>query len=145
VAGAIAVVVWAVILLVPAVALVIGGVAVRRRTGSVEGRVAVQARVVEHSAFRRPPVVVFDYPAPDGSWLRAQRAVGIGAAAPTGWNVQPGTPMTVWVDPRNPVDVRLEGTRGAGGLGGVVMIVVGVVLGGFALLMGAVLTAVAMR
>jgi hypothetical protein len=53
--------------------------------------------------------------------------------------------MTVWVDPRNPVDVRLEGTRGAGGLGGVVMIVVGVVLGGFALLMGAVLTAVAMR
>jgi len=127
--------VFALVVLVPAVGLVIGGIAVNRRASvrrSERQYVPIGARVVEFHGWQRPQTVLFDYPAPDGSWLRAKRSVGIGALPAGG--VGPGTPITVWVDPRNPVDVRFDGAGSASGLLGGVMVAVGVVVGVFGLL-----------
>ena len=127
------IVVFAAVLLVPAIGLVLGGLAVNRRA-SVRRRdqryVPVTARVVEHHRWQRPETVLFDYPAPDGTWLRAKRAVGIGAL-PAGV-AGPGTPFTVWVDPGNPADVRFDGAGSAPGLLGAVMVGMGVMVGLFA-------------
>ena len=40
-------------------------------------RVAVEAVVVSYSNWTRPADVVFDYPGPDGRWLRDRRVVGV--------------------------------------------------------------------
>jgi len=133
-------VVWLVLVLAPAVGLVLGGLAVNRRASvrRPDGRyVPIGARVVEFHGWQRPQTVLFDYPAPDGSWLRAKRAVGIGALPAGG--VGPGTPITVWVDPYNPADVRFDGAGSAPGLLGWVMVAGGVVVGLFGLLIASVI------
>lgn len=123
--------------LVPAVGLVVGGVATRRRSSTV-GLVPVEAVVVHYSNATRSNRVTFDYPAPDGSRLRATRVEGVSTVQRTGPFVHPGDRLTVYVDPRRPSDVRLAQHGSAAGLAGPVMIGAGIVWGlvGLLFLMG---------
>lgn len=128
-----------VLTLVPAVALVLGGVAARRRS-STAGLVPVEAVVVDFSNATRSNRVTFDYPAPDGSRLRATRVEGVSTVQRSGLLVHPGDRLTVYVDPRRPSDVRLAQHGSAAGLAGPAMIAGGVVWGvvGLLFLAGAV-------
>lgn len=109
--------------LVPAIVMVAVGLRVRRRPGAVV-RVPVAA-VVVHVTADRASRVTFDYPAPDGSWLRATRLSGLATIHENS--------LTVYVDPTNPTDVSLGGIASASGLGGVALIVGGLLLGLFGL------------
>jgi hypothetical protein len=100
------------------VALVGGGLLVVRSTRSTH-RVPIQGVVVALSRMTRPAMVTVEYPAPDGSPLRARRAAG----ALAGLSV--GGPITVQVDPRNPRDVSL-GSGGAAATYGWAMVAMGV-------------------
>lgn len=117
-----------VLTVVPALALVLGGLAVRRRS-STAGLVPVEAVVVDFSNATRSNRVTFDYPAPDGSWLRATRVEGISTVQRDGLLVRPGDRLTVHVDPVRPSDVRLPQHGSAGGLAGPAMVVGGVAWG----------------
>ena len=121
----IVVLVLAVPALLPAVAMLVGGVHLLRRPTPV-ARVPVEAVVVHVENFRRPARVTFDYPAPDGSWLRARRTAGLLAVQRDGWGVAPGDRLTVWVHPARPADVSLGEVGSAGGFLGVALVVVGV-------------------
>ncbi|MGW6129319.1 hypothetical protein ACWFNE_04760 [Cellulomonas sp. NPDC055163] len=117
-----------VLTLVPAVALVVGGLATRRRS-TTAGLVPVEAVVVDFSNATRSNRVTFDYPAPDGSWLRATRVEGVSTVRRSGLLVHPGDRLTVYVDPARPADVRLSQGGSAAGLAGPVMVVAGIVWG----------------
>ena len=114
----------AVLVLVPAAALILGGLHLYRRNTQVH-RVPVEAVVVHFENFRQPARVTFDYPAPDGSWLRDRKVAGLVSMRRQGHLVQPGDRMTVWVDPRSPRDVSLGQVGSASGFVGVAMMVVG--------------------
>ena len=111
--------------LVPAVVLVLCGVRVYRRAASV-GRVAVQAFLVDsRMTFTRTSELTFDYPGPDGRWLRATRLQGLPVVQHSGWFMRPGDRLTVFVDPNHPLDVTLGQAGSASGGIGIAMIVVG--------------------
>ncbi|QIM18261.1 hypothetical protein G7066_05630 [Leucobacter coleopterorum] len=80
--------------------------AVKRR---VIDRVCVQGAVVRHVFLYRPPRLEFDYPAPDGSRLRAigQIAFSLGGIQQQLEGLSPGAPILVYVDPHNPQDAIL--------------------------------------
>ncbi|WP_156968275.1 DUF3592 domain-containing protein [Cellulomonas bogoriensis] len=109
---------------VPGAVLVVVGLRLQRQTTSVP-RVPVQAVVVEYSNWSSPKRVVFDYPAPDGTWIRARRMTGIAQMQTRGLLVRPGDGITVYVDPKRPHDVNLGPVGSASGFAGVAMIVFG--------------------
>ena len=125
----------AVVTVGPAIAMVLAGVRLSRRS-TVAHRVPVEAVVVHFENFRQPARVTFDYPAPDGTWLRDRKVAGLVAMQRQGFGVQPGDRLTVWVDPRNPRDVSLGDIGSAGGFAGVALVGGGVVwaLGGLSLI-----------
>ncbi|RYV52231.1 hypothetical protein [Pengzhenrongella frigida] len=109
--------------LIPAVVMVAAGLRLRRRPAEV-ARVPVTA-VVVHVTADRASRVTFDYPAPDGSRLRATRLCGLATIRDNG--------LTVYVDPTNPTDVSLGGIASASGFGGVALIGGGLLFGLFGL------------
>jgi len=115
--------------LVPATVMVIVGARLRGRSSAVP-RVPVAA-VVVHLTIDRASRVTFDYPAPDGTWLRATRLCGLTTIRRQGWFVKPGDGLTVHVNPANPTDVSLGGVGSASGFGGIALVVAGVGLGFF--------------
>ena len=112
---------------VPGAVLVVVGLRMQRRTMDVP-RVPVQAVVVEFSNWSTPKRVVFDYPTPDGTWLRARRVTGIAQLQTRGFLVRPGDGITVYVDPRRSHDVNLGPIGSAGGFAGIAMVVFGALL-----------------
>jgi hypothetical protein len=114
--------------LVPAVVLVVSGVRLAGRPSKVH-RVPVEATVVHFTVLRRAPRVTFDYPAPDGTWLRTTRMAGLVPMQRQGLLVRPGDRMTVYVDPTRPHDVSLGTAGSAGGFLGIALIVFGAMLG----------------
>lgn len=110
------------------VGAVIGGRAMSRRSADRGHRVAVEAVVVDRSAFTDPARITFDYPLPQGGWARATRVEGVPSPGAQGAARHPGERITVWVDPHRPDDVQLPGARRASGLGGVVLMVLGALL-----------------
>ena len=123
-----------IITLGPAVGLVLGGIGVSRRA-RVSERVAVDAVVVEYSNWSTPRRVTFDYPAPNGQWLRARKVEGFSSVQRSGYLVNPGDRVTVYVDPANPIDVRLSPGGSAAGLLGPFMVAGGVALALFGVVM----------
>lgn len=85
--------VFLVFLLVPVAGgagMVVAGVRMMRRPPAVH-RVPIDAVVVEYSTMTRPRKVTFDYPAPDGTWLRATRFSALPQVqARQGWYVRAG-------------------------------------------------------
>lgn len=118
----------AIVTLVPAIAMIAGGLRMVRRPQQVP-RVPIDAVVVEYSNYNRAKRVTFDYPAPDGTWLRATRMAGLATLQTQGFLVQPGDRIRAYVNPADPVDVSLGAVGSAGGLFGAVLLVVGVLLG----------------
>lgn len=114
--------------LVPGVVLVALGLRLVRGART-QGLVPVEAVVVHYTNFVSPHRVTFDYPAPDGSWLRATRVEGFSQVERRGWYVEPGARLTVYVDPANPRDVRLGQAASASSLGGVALVVAGCMFG----------------
>lgn len=112
-----AAVVGAVVALVVGAALLVGGIALIRRPSRVH-RVAIDAVIVDFSNFTRVKRVTFDYPAPDGTWLRASKVAGFPVVSTSGFLVRPGDTIKVHVNPANPVDVSLGEVGGAGGFAG---------------------------
>ncbi len=121
-----------VVALAPGTAMLVGGLLTMRARRRVT-RVPVEARLVHRTSFRRPSQVTFDYPAPDGSWLRATRYEGISPVrgpwrwvpGTTVWRPEPGAPMTVWVDPAHPRDVSLGESTSYGGFLSIALVVAG--------------------
>lgn len=116
------------LLLVAGVGLLVGGLAMSRRAADRGHRVAVEAVVVDRSAFTDPARITFDYPLPQGGWARATRVEGLPSPGVHGAARQPGERITVWVDPHRPEDVQLPGARSAAGLGAVLLVVLGAML-----------------
>jgi len=111
-------------------ALVAGGVLVLRRNARQPvTRVPVEAVVVHRTSHVRPSSVTFDYPVP-GGWLRARRVEGLPATTAEGRVARPGDRITVWVDPRDPVAVRLGAGSSASSMGGVLLLLMGLMFGG---------------
>jgi murein DD-endopeptidase MepM/ murein hydrolase activator NlpD len=112
--------------LVPAAVMIFAGVSMRRKTVAVT-RIPLEAVVVEYTNWNRPHKVTFDYPAPDGSPIRATRVVGLGlpTLSTPGSVVHPGDRLTVYVNPAKPLDVSLGDLSSSGGFGGIVLIAVG--------------------
>ncbi len=139
-AGAVGFVVFAAIVaFVPAVVMVLVGVRLTR-AASTSGRIPVEARVVDYTYLTTPRRVTFDYPGPDGRWLRATRVEGVSPIRSQGLFPRPGDPLTVWVQPQRPDDVVLPQGGSARGFGGVALVVVGAGWGlfGLAAVLGAV-------
>lgn len=111
--------------LVPGIGMIVGGVALARRSADGRGLVAVEAIVVDRTRFTDPARLTFDYPLPNGTWARATRVEGVPSPGQQGAARRPGERITVWVNPRNPSDVRLPGARAAAGLGGILLAVIG--------------------
>ena len=106
-------------------AMVVAGVRMIRRPPAVH-RVPIDAVVVEYSTMTRPRKVTFDYPAPDGTWLRATRFSALPQVqAGQGWYVRAGDRVRVYVNPANPVGVNLGAMGTAGGFLAFFQIVVG--------------------
>lgn len=138
VAGAVALVVLGV-----GAAFVAGGVALLRRTSRIpHGRVPVAAVCVERTFLSQPARVTLDHPVP-GGWRRVTLVEGMPTTNAAGGVARPGDRVTVWVDPHRPDDVRLSPASSAGGVGGVVLLLVGGLgcLGGLAFAGVAVLAA----
>lgn len=113
--------------LVPATVMVFVGRHLRRRS-TTAGLVPIDAVVVAYTNWTTPKRVTFDYPAPDGTVLRATRVEGFSdVQRPTGWFVHPGARLTVYVNPARPHDVRLSQAASAAGFGGVALIAAGCV------------------
>lgn len=83
-----------------------------RQTEQTEHRVEVTAYLVEYFGWRSPQKIIFDYPLPDGQWRRVERKV---LFSPTGNNIQPGTPFSVYVNPQYPLDVSLGRSNASNG------------------------------
>lgn len=112
-------------------------VAVKRRPVA---RVCVPGVVVRHVGLYSPPRLEFEYPAPDGSRLRAvgSIALSLGGTRQQFGGLGAGTEIPVYVDPTNPVDAVLTpGASGGNGwvLGAVVALAFGIVMTGFGALM----------
>lgn len=121
--------------LVVAVALVVGGVALVRRTSRTpRERVQVVAVVVKRTRMSRPSRITIDYPVP-GGWRRATLVEGLPTTSATGRLAQPGDHVAAWVDPRRHWDVRLSPANDSRGFLGVLLVVMGVMAGTFALLL----------
>ena len=118
------------IALVPAVVMVVLGARMMRRSSSVT-RVPIEAVVVSFTNFTRPARVTFDYPAPDGSRLRATRVVGLISVRRQGWFVSAGDRLTVQVNPANPLDVSLGSVGSVSGFGGIALVLIGSAFGLF--------------
>ena len=104
--------------------MVAAGIRMMRRPPTVH-RVPIDAVVVECS-MTRPRKVTFDYPAPDGTWLRATRYSPMPQVqARQGWSVGAGDRVRVYVNPANPVDVNLGALGTAGGFLAFFLIMVG--------------------
>ena len=114
----------------PAAVMVVVGVWMIRRSSAVP-RVPIEAVVVNFTNFTRPPRVTFDYPAPDGTWLRATRVCGFVNIRRRGWLVKPGDQLTVQVNPAYPLDVSLGGAAGVRGIGSIALILAGSMFGLF--------------
>ena len=105
--------------------MVVAGVRMMRRPPAVY-RVPIDAVVVECSMMTRPRKVTFDYPAPDGTWLRATRFSALPQVqARQGWFVRAGDPIRAYVNPANPLDVNLGAMGTAGGFFAYFLIVAG--------------------
>lgn len=104
--------------------MIVAGLRMQRRITEVP-RVAVEAVVVTYSNWTRPTHVVFDYPAPDGRWLRARRVVGVPLVQRQGLLVRAGDRLTVFVNPQQPHDVNLGPVGSAGGVFGIVLMIGG--------------------
>jgi len=116
--------------LVPGAVMVVLGVRMTRRSSAVP-RVPIEAVVVDFTNFTRPSRVTFDYPAPDGTWLRATRVCGLVSIRRRGWFVAPGDRLTVYVNPASPLDVSLGDVGGVRSLGGIALILAGSMFGLF--------------
>lgn len=104
--------------------MVVAGVRMMRRPPAVH-RVPIDAVVVAY-VHMRPRKVTFDYPAPDGTWLRATRFSAMPQVqARQGWFVRAGDPIRVYVNPANPVDVNLGAMGTVGGFLAFFLIVAG--------------------
>ena len=111
--------------LVPGAVMVVLGVRMTRRSSAVP-RVPIEAVVVDFTNFTRPSRVTFDYPAPDGTWLRATRhSMWPEVRFRQRRFVQAGDRVRVYVNPANPADVNLGAMGTAGGLLAFYLIVVG--------------------
>ena len=109
--------------------MVVAGVRMMRRPPAVY-RVPIDAVVVEYSMMTRPRKVTFDYPAPDGTWLRATRfSVLPQVQARQGWYVRAGDRVRVYVNPANPADVNLGAMGTASGFLAFFLIVAGAFMG----------------
>lgn len=84
--------------------LLVGGGLLMVRSARSPHRVAVAGRIIERSWMTTPTRVTVEYPAPDGTPLRARLSAGLagGLRGP-----RPGDPVTLYVDPRHPQDVSL--------------------------------------
>lgn len=110
--------------LMAGVGLLIGGRAMFRHPTRVH-RVPIDGIVVHCPAYQKLTRVTFDYPAPDGRWLRATRSGGLVATSSQGLQIRPGDGIRVYVDPSNPVDVSLGEIGSAGGFLGFMMMFAG--------------------
>lgn len=133
----------ALVAIVPAAAMIVGGVRLARGA-STEGRVAVEAVVVDYTNHTRARYVTFDYPVP-GGWSRATRMEGISTIPRQGFLVHPGQRFTVWVDPLRPDDVALSADGSAKGLAGPALVVAGAIWGLFGAGMVAVVVDIGSR
>jgi len=132
--GAVALV-FAVAVLVVGLGLVAGGVAIWRHTARIpRERVPVEAFCVDRTFMSQPARVTLDYPVP-GGWRRATLIEGLPTTSVTGGPARPGDRVVVWVDPHRPQDVRLSPAAGAGGIGGLALLVMGLFVCGFALML----------
>ncbi|WP_127128707.1 DUF3592 domain-containing protein [Georgenia sp. SYP-B2076] len=71
-------------------------------------RIAVPAVVVDASTFVQPPILELEYPGPDGRPWRGKVQVSVSPAGFRHAASARGDRLTVWVDPRNPADVKLH-------------------------------------
>jgi len=113
-----------VVTLVAGAAMVVGGIVLVRRPSRVP-RVPIDAVIVDFSNFTKVKRVTFDYPAPDGTWLRATKVAGLPVVSTRGFLVRPGDTIRVHVDPANPVDVSLGEVGSAGGFAGIFLAIAG--------------------
>ena len=121
--------------LVLGLALVVGGVALVRRTSRTpHERIAVEAVVVGRTFLVEPSRITVDHPMP-GGWRRATLVEGLPTMSATGRVAQPGDRVVVWVDPRRPDDVRLSPAYESGSLLGMWMVGIGVLAAVFGLAM----------
>lgn len=112
------------ILIAVGVVLLIASIFLFRRAAAkrrIIDRVCVPGTVVRYVFLYRPPRLEFDYPAPDGSRLRAvgHVAFSFGGVQQQLAGLPPGAPIPVYVDPTNPQDAIL--TPGAAGGNGWVL------------------------
>jgi len=113
---------------VVAVVLIVCGVRLHRRAAPV-GRVAIEAILVDRHwrYLSKAYELTFDYPGPDGRWLRATRLAGLRVVRRSGWFTRPGDKLTVFVNPSQPLDVTLGQMGSYSGFMGIVMIVAGAI------------------
>ncbi len=141
--GAVVVGVLALVLLVAGLGAGAGGVGLLRRASrTARERVPVEAVCVERTHLVQPARVTLDHPVP-GGWRRVTLVEGLPTRSVAGGTAGPGDRVTVWVDPRQPQDVRLSPGSSAGSVGGVLLLGVGLLLcAGAALLVGVAVVAV---